>query len=77
MGLEERYRYPWKPPYAPGWLLGWPCLWLVGGGDQEEEEEGGRSFLAVERDEKWQGDWGAALGGGNDGNDNAIPLYLQ
>jgi hypothetical protein len=26
----------------------------------------------------WQGDWGAAVsGGGDDGNDNAIPLYLQ
>ena len=79
MGLEERYRYPWKPPYAPGWLLGWPCLWLVDGGDEEEEEEegDGRTFVDVEEDRVWREGWGTAVGGGTDDNDNAISLYLQ
>jgi hypothetical protein len=73
VGLEDRYRYPWKPPYAPGWLLGWPCVRLFDG----EDEEDGRAFLYVGQDDVWQGDGMTDVSGGYDGNDNAIPLYLQ
>ena len=75
MGLEERYRYPWKPPYAPGWLLGWPCVRLF---DEEEGEEEERVVWVVEQDEVGLGDAMATVsGGGYDGNDNKIPLHLQ
>lgn len=75
MGAEERYRYPWKPPYAPGWLLGWPCVRLFDGDGREEED--GRAVWFVEQDEVGRGDGGATDGGGYDGNDNKIPLYFQ
>jgi hypothetical protein len=60
---------------VPGWLLGWPYVWSLGVGEVVEIEAAG---LEVWREEDvWQGDGGAAVGGGNDGNDNAIPLHLH
>lgn len=65
MGLNDQYRYPWKPPYAQGWLLGWP--W-VGPLDEEDVEDQYGYF------DVWRGG-GNIAERNHDDNDNVIHLY--
>ena len=67
--MGKRYRYPWKPPYAPGWLLGWPGVETLSLRDFEDKY----GYFDLR-----QGDGYTAVSGDDDYNneDNTIHLYM-